>query len=79
MVSAHTMDYINAATSATLSPHVLLAADPQMLSHIADALPPMLHLPVSPDDALHFYRYLSTHVLIKKQTVFTTDWHAHLG
>ena len=55
MVSAHTMDYINAATSGTLSPHILLVADLQrMLSHIADALPPMLHLSVSPDDALHF-------------------------
>ena len=38
-----------------------------MLSHIADALPPMLHLPVSPDDALHFYRYLCTHVLIENK------------
>ena len=35
-----------------------------MLSQIADTLPPMLHLPVSPDDTLHFYRYLCTHVLI---------------
>ena len=63
MVSAHTMDYIDAATSGTLSPHVLPVMDLQrMVSHIADALPPMLHLPVSPDDALHFYRYLCTHV-----------------
>ena len=38
MVSAHTMDYIDAATSGTLSPHVLLVMDLQkMLSHIADA------------------------------------------
>ena len=58
------MDYINAATSGTLSPHVLPVADLQrMLSHIADSLPPMLYLPVSPDDTLHFYRYLCTHVL----------------
>ena len=63
MVSAHTMDYIDAATSGTLSPHILPVVDLQrMLSHIADALPPTLHLPVSPDDALHFYRYLCTHV-----------------
>ena len=60
------MDYINAATSGILSPHVLLVMDLQkMLLHIAEALPPMLHLPVSPDDTLHFYRYLHTHVLIK--------------
>ena len=75
MVSTHTMDYINTATSGTLSPHVLLVMDLQrMLSHIADALPPMLHLPVSPDDAQHFHRYLHTHVLIEnKQFLLLTD------
>ena len=75
MVSAHTMDYINAATSGTLSPHILLVMDLQkMLSHIADALPPMLHLPVSPDDTLHFYRYLHTHTLIEnKQFLLLID------
>ena len=57
------MDYIDAATSGTLSPHVLLVMDLQkMLPHIADALPPMLHLPVLPDDTLHFYRYLCMNV-----------------
>ena len=67
-VSTHTMDYIDAATSGTLSSHVLPVVDLQkMLTHIADTLPPMLHLPVSPDDALHFYRYLHTHVLIENK------------
>ena len=67
-VSTHTMDYINAATSGTLSPHVLPVVDLQrMMSHIADALPPMLHLPVSPDDTLHFYRHLCMHVLIENK------------
>ena len=67
-VSAHTMDYIDAATSGTLSPHVLLVVDLQkMLSHIADILTPMLHLPVSPGDTLLFYRYLCTHILIKNK------------
>ena len=65
-VSKHTMEYINAATSGTLSPHVLPVIDLQrMLQHIADTLPPMLHLPISPEDTLHFYRYLHTHILIK--------------
>ena len=75
MVSAHTMDYIDAATSGTLSPHVLPVVDLQkMLSHIVDTLPPMLHLPVSPDDTLHFYRYLSTHILIEnKQFLLLID------
>ena len=67
------MDYIDVATSGTLSPHVLLVIDLQkMLSHIADALPPTL--PVSLDDTLHFYRYLCTHVLIEnKQFLLLID------
>ena len=75
MVSTHTMDYSDAAMSGTLSPQVLPVVDLQrMLSHIADALPPILHLPVSPDDALHFYRYLCTHVLIEnKQFLLLID------
>ena len=69
------MDYINAATSGTLSPHILPVMDLQkMLLHILDALPPALHLPVSPDDTLHFYRYLCTHILIKiKQFLLLID------
>ena len=35
-----------------------------MLSHIEETLPSTMHLPVSSEDALHFYRYLCTHVLI---------------
>ena len=75
MVSAHIMNYINAATSGTLSPHVLPVMDLQrILSHIADVLPPMLHLPGSPDDTLHFYRYLCMHVLIEnKQFLLLID------
>ena len=65
------MDYIDAATSGTLSPHVLPVVDLQrMLKHIADTLPPMLHLPISPEDTLHFYRYLCTHILIEKNKQF---------
>ena len=55
MVSTHTMDYIDAATWGTLSPHVLPVMDLQrMLKHIADTLPPTLHLPISPEDTPHF-------------------------
>ena len=68
MVSVHTMDYINAATSGTLSPHILPVMDLQkMLLHISDTLPLTLPLPVSPDDTLHVYRYVSTHILIKNK------------
>ena len=74
-ISTHTMDYIDAATSGILSPHVLPVADLQkMLQHIADTLPPTLHLPISPVDTLHFYRYLCTHVLIEnKQFLLLID------
>ena len=66
MVSTHTMYYTDATTSGILSPHVLPVVDLQkMLQHIADTLPPTLHLPISPEDTLHFYRYLHTHILIE--------------
>ena len=69
------MDYIDATTSVTLSLYILLVMDLQkMLSCISEALPPMLHLTVSPDDTLHFYRYLCTHILIKnKQFLLLID------
>ena len=70
-VSTHTMKYIDAATSGILSPHLQ-----RMLQHIADTLPPTLHLPISPEDTLHFYRYLCTHVLIEnKQFLLLIDIH----
>ena len=74
-VSTHTIEDINEATSGALSPHVLSIIDLQkMLQHIADTLPPMLHLPISPEDTLHFYRYLHTHVLIEnKQFLLLID------
>ena len=74
-VSMHTMDYVNAATTRTLSPHILPIMDlKKMLVHIEETLPPTLHLPVSSDDTLHFYRYLHTHVLIaNKQFLLLID------
>ena len=74
-VSTHTMEYINTATSGILSPHVLPVVDLQrMLQHIPDTLPPTLHLPISPEETLHFYRYLHTHVLIEnKQFLLLID------
>ena len=62
------MEYTDAATSGTLYPHVLPVIDLQrMLQHIADTLSSTLHLPISPEDTLHFYRYLHTHVLIENK------------
>ena len=64
-VFMHTMDYFDSATTGTLSPHILPITDlKQMVSHIEETLPPMMHLPVSSEDTLHFYRYLCTHILI---------------
>ena len=61
----NTMDYINADVTGTLLPHILPIMDlKKMLAHIEETLPPTLHLPVSSEDTLHFYRYLHTHVLI---------------
>ena len=70
-VSTHTMEYFNATTSGILSP----VADLQkMLQHIDDTLPPNLHLPISSEDTLHFYRYLRTHILIEnKQFLLLID------
>ena len=74
-VSMHTMDYINAATTGTLTPHVLHIMDfKKMLSHIVETLPATLHLPVSSEDTLHFYRYLHTHIPIaNKQFLLLID------
>ena len=74
-VSTHTMDYINAATTGILTPHILPTVDLQkMLLQISNTLPPTLHLPVSPEDTLHFYRYLCTHILIAdKQFLLLID------
>ena len=69
------MEYIDAATSGTLSSHVLPVLDVQrMLQHITDTIPPTLHLPISPENTLYFYRYLHTHVLIEnKQFLLLID------
>ena len=67
-VALHTMDYIDAATTGILSPLVLHVKDlREMLNTFEEMLPSTTHLPISPEDALHFYRYLYTHILIKDE------------
>ena len=67
-VSTCTLDYIDATTTGTLSPHILPIVDlKKMLAHIEETLPSTLHLPVSSEDTLHFYQYLCTHVLINNK------------
>ena len=74
-VSMHIMDYVNAATTVTLSPHIVPIADlKQMLSHIEESLPTTMHLPVSCEHTIHFYRYLHTHALTaNRQFLLLTD------
>ena len=69
------MDYIDAAMTGTLCPHILPIMDlKKMLSHIEETLPSTLHLPVSSEDTLHFYWYLHMHVLItNKQFLLLID------
>ena len=64
-VAMHTMEYKDAATTGILSPYVLPVEDlRKILLHIEEALPSTMHLPVSSEDTIHFYRYLHTHVMI---------------
>ena len=74
-VSTHTMDYIDAATTGTLSPHISPIMDlKKMLAHIEETLPSTLHLTVSSEDTLNLYQYLSMHVLItNKQFLLLID------
>ena len=56
-----------------MQPHILPRMDLQkMLIHIEETLPPMLHLLVSSDNTLHFYRYLHT-ITITIYKIFTLD------
>ena len=64
-VTIHTMDYVDAPPTRILSPHVLPIEDfREILSHVEETLPSTMHLPISSEDVLHFYRHLSTHFLI---------------
>ena len=71
----HTMDYIDTATTGILSLHVpAVEYLRKKLLHIKEALLSTMHLPVSSEDTLHFYRYLCTHVLIAdEQFLLLTD------
>ena len=61
------MDYVDAARN-VLSPDILPLEDLRnMLKPIEPQLPPMMYLPISLDNTLHFFNYLSTHVLIADQ------------
>ena len=62
------MYVIDTATTSLLSPYVFPVEDlPEMLIHFEAELPSMMHLPVSLDYTLHFYRYLCTHILFAEE------------
>ena len=62
----HVLEYIDTATTGTLTPHLIPVPDlQQMLYQIESELPPNMHLPIPSSDPLHFYRYLQTHVLVE--------------
>ena len=72
-VSMHTIDYVNAAMTGTLLPHILPITDlRKMLVHIEEILLLTLHLPVSSEDSLHFYRYHCTHVLFTNKQFYSS-------
>ena len=63
----HILEYIDTATTGTLTPHLIPVPDLQkMLYQIESELPPNMHLPIPSSDQLHFYRYLRTHVLVEE-------------
>ena len=62
----HVLEYIDTATTSTLTPHLIPVPDhQQMLYQIESELPPNMHLPIPSSDPLHFYRYLRTHILVE--------------
>ena len=63
----HMLEYIDTATTGTLTPHLIPVPDlQQMLYQIESELPPNMHLPIPSSDPLHFYRYLQTHILVEE-------------
>ena len=63
----HVLEYIDTATTGTLTPHLIPVPDLQkMLYQIESELSPNMHLPIPSSDPLHFYRYLQSHVLVEE-------------
>ena len=63
----HILEYIDTATTGTLTPHLIPVPDlQQMLYQIESELPPNMHLLIPSSDPLHFYTYLWTHVLVEE-------------
>ena len=66
-VAIHMVDYVDAVTTNILSPDTIPVEDLRnMLRYIESELPSTMYLPISLENTLQFYQYLSTHVLIEE-------------
>ena len=66
-VAAHTMDYVEAATTHVLTPRTLpIPHLHSILENITATLPANLALPTDLTDILHFYRFLTVHVFAEE-------------
>ena len=74
-VAIHTMHYVDATTSNILSADILPVKElKSMLRHIESQLPLLMHLPISSDNKIHFYKYLKTNVLtVEEQYLLLID------
>ena len=74
-VSTHAIDYVDATTCGMLSLHTLPHVGPTNDANTHTGCTTYtLHLPISPEENLHIYRYLRTHVLIAdKQFLLLID------
>ena len=76
----HVLEYIDTATTGTLTPHLIPIPDlQQMLYQIELELPPNMHLPIPSSDPLHFYRYLWMHVLVEENQFLLLNRRSHSG
>ena len=62
----HILEYIDTATTGTLTPHLIPVSDLQKMLYQIESELPNMHLPIPSSDPLHFYRYLWTHVLVEE-------------
>ena len=74
-VTMHTLDYVDAAMTSILTPDILPVEELRaILRHVKVQLHPVMHVPISSDNTLHFYRYLKTYILVAAgQFLLLTD------
>ena len=64
-VATHTLNYVDAAMTKTLSSDIHHVEELRtMLRPMKVQLSLIMPLPISQDNALHFYQHLKTHVLV---------------